>query len=170
MWRMKLVSCQSELPVTKLTVLTRSRYMEFFWNLKDTWKYRGKSGWTLDDLLCYCVYLWDIQDWTTEFGVLFAFYQLNSTEIFLNALPIWSKDFFKLDIVLNMVEQTGSKQSFHQMFSQKNLFQLLKKLPPLTICVCVFLAKLFCCFSVDTTFVSCGVQTWQALLSVLFFI
>lgn len=33
-----------------------------------------------------------------------------------------------------MAEQTGSKQSFDETFSQENLFLLLKKLPPTAIC------------------------------------
>lgn len=77
--------------------------------------------------------------------------------------------FFFLNIVLNTKEQIGSKQSFHEMFSQENLFQLLKKLPPLTICGWMSLAKLFSCFYVDVAFVSCVFQTWQTLLSVAFF-
>lgn len=37
-----------------------------------------------------------------------------------------AKIFFFLNIVLNMAEQTGSKQSFDEMFSQENLFLLLR--------------------------------------------
>lgn len=96
-----------------------------------------------------------------------TFSQKNSTEIFANMLPICS--IFFLNIVLNTKEQTGSKQSFHEMFSQENLFELLKKLPPLTICGWMYLAKLFSCFYVDVAFVSCVFQTWQTLLSVAFF-
>lgn len=115
----------------------------------------------------YFVSYWLIQDKTAKSGMFSTFSQKNITEIFANMWPICS--IFFLSIVLNTKEQIGSKQSFHEMFSQENLFQLLKKLPPLTICGWMSLAKLFSCFYVDVAFVSCVFQTWQTLLSVAFF-
>ena len=78
--------------------------------------------------------------------------------------------FFPLNIFLNMAEQTGSKQSFDEMFSQENLFLLLRDCHLQPSVVLYSLPNFSVVFMWIPPFVIfCGIQTWKALLSAEFF-